>query len=297
MKISIVIPAYNEEQYLPELFSCLDRQTYRDFEVIVSDAGSTDGTVEVARTRGARVVEGGLPGVGRNRGALHAEGEFLFFFDADIQIPHDFLENAVRELDTRSIELATCEAEPLSDLKIDKIMHMFANIFVKLYKDSNPRVPGYCILIKKSLFEKIGGFNEELKVAEDHDLVKRATQFTPLKVLRSTYIQVSVRRFAKEGRLPYIGKSLQIALYRSFKGEITDNEDIEYNFGDFTIEDDKVLQKTLIKMEKKINHLDQKVTRYIRKNKKKSAAKLENNFKELTESFNQLLSSMGKQNE
>jgi glycosyltransferase involved in cell wall biosynthesis len=260
MDISIVIPALNEEQYLPKLFECLGRQTKQNFEVIVADAESTDFTTEIARSHGATVVEGGIPAVGRNRGAAHAKGDFIFFLDADIQIPDDFIENATNEIENRSIDLATAEAYPLSSLTIDKIMHKFANIFIKLYKNSDPRIPGYCILIRRKIFEKIGGFDEKIQVAEDHDLVKRATELAELSVLRSTHIKVSVRRFVKEGRIPYIGKSIQIELYRSFNGEITDDS-IEYQFGNF--EENNSAKKTFIKLEKKINKIDEKLNRQL----------------------------------
>lgn len=262
MDISVVIPALNEAQYLPKLLECLSRQTKKNFEVIVADAGSTDSTPETARSYGAKVVEGGMPAVGRNRGAAHARGDFIFFLDADIQIPDDFMEQTTNEIEKRSIDLATAEAYPLSSFTIDKIMHKFANIFVKLYKNSNPRIPGYCILIRRNIFEKIGGFDETIQVAEDHDLVKRATELTDLSVLRSTYIKVSVRRFVKEGRIPYIGKSIQIELYRSLNGEITDGS-IEYQFGNF--EENNRTKKAFIKLEKKINKIDEKLNRQLKR--------------------------------
>lgn len=293
MKVSIIIPTFNEEKYLPKLLDCLVSQTFRDFEIIVADADSNDDTVTIAKANGALVVPGGMPGVGRNRGAEYANGEYLFFLDSDIQVRQDFLEQAVAELDDRNIEIATCEAEPLSDLKIDKIIHKFANIFIKLYKDSNPRVPGYCILIKKSLFETIGGFNEAIKVAEDHDLVKRATEYSPLKIVRKTQIYVSVRRFAKEGRLPYIGKSLQIALHRTLRGEITDDS-IEYDFGNFESQDDSVVSKTLLRLEAEINNLDKKVTELMKQNNGTKES-LRVSFENLGKSIGDFITSLGQE--
>jgi glycosyltransferase involved in cell wall biosynthesis len=69
MQFSIIIPTLNEEVLLPNLLRDLQAQTFRDFEVIVADAGSKDGTVDLAQSLGARVVPGGMPAVGRNRGA------------------------------------------------------------------------------------------------------------------------------------------------------------------------------------------------------------------------------------
>ncbi len=293
MKVSIIIPTFNEEKYLPKLLDCLASQTFRDFEIIVADADSNDDTVRIAKTYGACIVPGGMPGVGRNRGAEYAEGEYLFFLDSDIQVAKDFLDKAVSELDDRNIKVATCEAKPLSDLKIDKIIHKFANIFIKLYKDSNPRAPGYCILIDKAVFEEIGGFNEEIKVAEDHDLVKRAAELYPLKIVRNTQIYVSVRRFAKEGRLPYIGKSLQIALHRTLKGEITDDS-IEYDFGNFEAQDDSVMSKSLLRLEEEINNLDRKVTELMKQNNGTKES-LRASFENLGKSIGDFITSFGQE--
>ena len=61
VKLSIIIPTYNEEWYLPKLLDSLDNQTFSDFEIIVADNHSKDCTVSVAKKHGCRVVKGGLP--------------------------------------------------------------------------------------------------------------------------------------------------------------------------------------------------------------------------------------------
>ena len=62
MKISIIIPTYNEEEYLPKLLESIKSQDFTDYEVIVADAQSNDNTREIAKEYGCVVVEGGLPG-------------------------------------------------------------------------------------------------------------------------------------------------------------------------------------------------------------------------------------------
>ena len=84
--ISIVIPAYNEERYLPILLDCIKKQTYKNHEIIVADANSTDSTRQIAKKYGCKVVKGGMPGIGRNNGAKAAKGEMLLFLDADSRI-------------------------------------------------------------------------------------------------------------------------------------------------------------------------------------------------------------------
>ena len=86
--LSIVIPTFNEEKFLPHLLKSLKEQTFKDFEIIVADNNSTDATRSVAINVGAKVVKGGLPARGRNNGAKVARGEWLLFLDADVILPH-----------------------------------------------------------------------------------------------------------------------------------------------------------------------------------------------------------------
>src|SRR5438132_11222521 len=94
MKFSVIIPAYNEEQYLPRLLSSIEvaRANYSggrdEIEVIVADNDSSDATPEVARAHGARVVHVAKRRIAaaRNGGAQAARGEILCFIDADSAI-------------------------------------------------------------------------------------------------------------------------------------------------------------------------------------------------------------------
>lgn len=68
--LSIIVPALNEEKYLPILLSQIKKQNFNsDSEIIVADAGSKDKTVEIARNYGCKIIPGGLPARGRNEGA------------------------------------------------------------------------------------------------------------------------------------------------------------------------------------------------------------------------------------
>ena len=255
MKISIIIPAKNEEELLPKLLESIKEQNFNDYEVIVADAFSTDSTREIAAEYGALVVDGGMPAVGRNAGAAAASGEFLVFLDADVIIPQDFLQKLHDEMQNRYIDVATCPIKPISDIQLDRIIHKLINMTVMANLRIDPKAFGFCIFITKRLFNRIGGFDEDIKVAEDNDLVKRASEFRPLRYIQSTYVQVSVRRFEKEGRLYYMAKGIGLNVYRTFKGEIRyGNEIVSYDFGNYNKnkENRKALdriEKGLIKME------------------------------------------------
>ncbi|MFO8015814.1 MAG: glycosyltransferase [Candidatus Woesearchaeota archaeon] len=233
MKISIIIPALNEEDYLPKLLESIKKQTMKDYEVIIADAGSKDRTVSIAKKHGAKVVRGGMPAKGRNNGAKAANGDFLFFFDADVILPKGFLGNAYDEMQGRFLDLATCEFRPISNLTIDKVLHGFANMLVKLGQFAeDSRAPGFCILVTRRLFDRVGGFDESLKMAEDRDFVSRASKFRPLRVLESASLKLSVRRLDKEGRLNLLAKYLYLAFHQRFRGKVKDDI-FEYEFGNF----------------------------------------------------------------
>ncbi len=264
--ISIVVPALNEEKFLPILLESIKRQTFKDYEVIVADAGSTDKTKTIAKKYGAKVVPGGMPGPGRNRGAEVATGEFLFFFDSDVHLPDDFLEKAYGEMQDRFLDMATCEFLPESDLQLDKIMFKLANLHVKLNQTFNPRAAGFCIFITKRLFDRVGGFDESVKIAEDHDLVDRASKFRALGFLNSVQLTVSIRRLEKEGRFSLVEKYLQVEMHLFTKGSIKEDI-IEYEFGNFKNDEDrkkskKVLdeiENNLIKIEGQYNKLTKNI--------------------------------------
>ncbi len=221
-RVSIVIPVKNEEKMLPKLLETIKAQTFKDYEVIVADAHSTDTTTEIATSYGARVVEGGMPGPGRNKGALHAEGDIIAFFDADVQLPSSkFLEECVAEMDRKGLDVATCKVRPLSRKPIDRALHEAYNAYVIATEKIRPHAPGFCILVRRHAHHGINGFDEDVVFAEDHDYVQRAKkQGHTFGILRSHPIAASVRRLEKDGRLSIAMKYLFGELHMMTKGSI-----------------------------------------------------------------------------
>ncbi|MAG07965.1 glycosyl transferase family 2 [Candidatus Woesearchaeota archaeon] len=297
MKISIIIPALNEDKCLPRLLESIKNQSFKDYEIIVADANSTDNTPKIARKYGAKVVKGGLPGAGRNAGAKAAKGDFLFFMDADVKLPEDFLKKVYHEMQEKYLDLATCGSKPLSSLLIDKIMHDLANIYIKLHQfTEDPHAPGYCIFVSKRLFMRINGFDESVKLAEDHDFVKRASRFRPLKILKSTEIMVSVRRLIKEGRLNLIWKYLRVEMYRKFRGEIR-KDTIDYEFSKFDKKRKRILNIKLRRLEQRLIRMNNEYKIFTRKyiignlteNYKQQLEKLKRRFDNINKSFKKIV--------
>jgi glycosyltransferase involved in cell wall biosynthesis len=259
MNVSIIIPTLNEESMLPRLLDSIKIQDFNDYEVIVADAGSKDRTKEIAEGYGYKVVDGGLPATGRNSGAAVAQGDFFFFLDADVILPQGFLRNVYNEMQDRYFDLATCEIRPLSDYRLDRVLHRMMNLAVLLNLKTDPKAFGFCIFVTRRLFRRIGGFDETIYVAEDNDFVKRASVLRGLHYLSSAHILVSIRRFEKEGRFAYMKKGIKLNLHRTFKGEIRSNNVVTYEFDNYEHESKEDvdflnwLERRLIKIEEKQN--------------------------------------------
>ncbi|MBI2650149.1 glycosyltransferase [Candidatus Woesearchaeota archaeon] len=218
--ISIIIPAYNEEKYLPKLLECIKKQTYKDYEIIVADANSKDRTRQIAKKHGCRTVNGGMPSVGRNNGAKAAKGDILLFLDADSLIEKDFLENALGDIEKRNLDVAGSYLHPLSGKFTDRIFLAIFNAWTCTTQFFYPNACGSGIFCKKSLHEKVNGFDETIKLSEDMDYVRRAGKYGKFRIIKNSKLVYSMRRYDKEGRFRVGLKLLLSAIYRLFFGEI-----------------------------------------------------------------------------
>lgn len=231
LAVSIIIPTFNEEKYLPQLLQSIKNQTTPPAEVIVSDAFSIDNTRQIAKEFGCKIVLGGLPGLARNNGARVAKSPIFLFLDADVVLSKHFLETTINEMNERTLDITSCFVTPRSNLKIDKVLHEFVNQYMKITQKIHPHIPGFCIFVKRNIHQTIGGFDGSLLMAEDHDYVKRARKFGKFAYLRSYKIPVSVRRLSKEGRLKLSLKYLAVELHLIFLGKIR-KKIFNYTFGE-----------------------------------------------------------------
>ncbi|MDQ5951946.1 MAG: hypothetical protein QG626_73 [Patescibacteria group bacterium] len=229
--VSVIIPAKNEARYLPGLLAALKTQTYQPLEIILADAASTDNTRQIAEAAGCKIVAGGLPGAGRNAGAAVATGELLLFLDADAQITDSrFLELAVTEIQDKHFAIATPDIRLQGGNWADRFGHALYNLYVRAWGAWRPHAPGFCIFITRALFEKIKGFDESIKLAEDHELAMRAGKLGTFGFLNTVTIAVTDRRFRRDGSFKIAGKYVLAELHMFFLGPIR-HDYFHYDFG------------------------------------------------------------------
>ena len=230
MILSIIIPTYNEEEYLPTLLESIKKQSFTDYEVIVADANSTDRTREIAEEYGCVVVEGGLPAVGRNNGASIAKGEYLLFLDSDLELTDDYLRKVLYEFRMEHLGIAITQMKPMSNKVQDKLFHDFANYFMIGVEKIKPHGAGcYGIISRKELHDECGGFDESLTFGEDTDYIERLAKKEPFRVLRNAKIGVSTRRLEEEG-IETLIKQYGKSTVNDFLGKRTDASELNYNF-------------------------------------------------------------------
>ncbi len=229
--ISIVIPTYNEEKYLPILLKSIKKQSYKDYEIIVSDNNSKDKTRKIAKKFKCKVVNGGYPPIARNNGAKHAKYNLLFL-DADVILKNnDFLEKFLGKIKQNKLEITTCKVLPDSKKISHKIYY-----FIKNYGNKysfKKHVSGQCLFITKKLFKKINGYDESLLLGEEHDLAQRAIKHGgKFGFYMDLHVHNYPRRLEKEGTIIVLLKSAYSELYRLFIGKIK-KPIYKYEFGNY----------------------------------------------------------------
>jgi len=227
--LSVVIPAFNEESVLPVLLEMISRQTLRPREVIVADANSTDRTREIARGFGAVVVEGGLPSVGRNRGAQRAGGDYLVFLDADAVLPDDgFFARSLAEMEARNLASACPDITATEGLRARVFFWIYTR-FVRLTVRRHPHAIGTCIFIRRGVHEAIGGWDETIFYAEDNDYGHRASKLGTFGYL-DEIVKTPPRRFERDGYVRSDVMNLLAELHIRFRGPIR-TDIFKYRFG------------------------------------------------------------------
>lgn len=178
--ISIVIPTLNEEKYLPACLESLKKQTYKNFEIIISDGGSDDKTVEIAKKFKTKILIHHETNVttARQKGAEKACGEIIVCADADTLYPPNHLEKIVKnyQRDKKIVAVGgpgIFEKKPWWYYYYWKVFYFLETLFFRVFHQVF-YLPALNLSFKKEAFQKIGGYRPYLDFGGDElDIVNR----------------------------------------------------------------------------------------------------------------------------
>ena len=171
--------------------------------VLVADASSTDGTPDIVRNfRGrlaVQVIPGGMPAVGRNRGAALATTPYVLFLDADIAMADaTLIRRCLEQMRTKDLHLATTTILCQGNLA-DKILYWGSDFFQYLSCLYKPFATGMFMMFDRERFHELGGFHEQAQFAEDYLLSQKVSR-GKFKIVRGGVFTTN-RRFEKMGYL------------------------------------------------------------------------------------------------
>jgi len=201
-KVSVVVPAYNEENYISKTISSLKTQDYKGiYEIVVVDNGSTDKTAEIARKSGVTVIEEPTIGVcsARQAGASVSQGSIIISTDGDTSFPSDWISTIVKTFESdQSIVGVTGPYKyvnpPLWGRVYCFLLFGTVNAVFKLTKKVFYS-PASNLAFQKAAWEKSGGYNTTLtQGGDEHDLLRRLKRQGKIAYLKDNSVNTSSRR-------------------------------------------------------------------------------------------------------
>lgn len=226
--LTIVIPCKNEEKYISNTLTNLNEQ-FGIFEttVIIADGGSTDKTLKIIKDLKKKlklnieVIEGGSVSKGRNAGAKQSKTKYILFLDADTSlINRSTIYDAINRL--KKSLLVTCKIKCTSNDRRANIIFWIFNHIQRIMPETFST--GTFMLIRKSTFDKLGGFDETIHQSEDY-LLSRKIPKDKFAIL-DHFIGQDNRRFKKTGYLGMLKIVLSNWIHR--KNEDHFRKDVNY---------------------------------------------------------------------
>lgn len=214
-KISIVVPALNEEKLIANTLLCFPLTQRRKFnlELIVSDGGSSDKTIDIAKKLADKVVEHKEKrrqtiSEGRNKGAEQADGKILVFINADTVpcYPEKFISSIVsyseKMFSDKMVVAIACSVEiaPNERKTSDRIFHLIFNNYVRMLNFSGFGMGrGECQIVRSDMFHKVGGYANEMAAGEDFNLYQKLGRLGRIGYHKELKVYESPRRFRRYG--------------------------------------------------------------------------------------------------
>lgn len=233
--LSIVIPTLNEEKYLPLLLDSIKDQDFTDYEIIVSDGGSNDKTLEIAKKYGCQTVidnEHHHPSWQRNNGASLASGEILLFLDADIILQPNFLSDTVSEFKKKKYAGAGFYMKFNPATPLYNFYSGLFNFFCFFRQYFAPAAVGGGIMVRREIHKAIQGFDLKIYVAEDFDYCYRVSRIGKFRMINLYPLLMSSRRLEREGGIIVGLKWGVMSLFTLFNFKIK-KKIVRYDFGKY----------------------------------------------------------------
>ncbi len=179
--ISIITPSFNRAHLLPRMIESVLNQTFNDWELIIMDDGSTDNTREIIATyedERIRFFDNENSGAAdkRNKGVEKANGEFIIFLDSDDEVKENWLKEFSWCLKKENTKIVCCGIEKFNS-KGELIQTKLPFKYSALYDEVEGFFLAGTFIIKKNIFQSIGGYDTRLKSGHHTDLLLRLVQF------------------------------------------------------------------------------------------------------------------------
>ncbi|MDB5239350.1 MAG: glycosyl transferase family 2 [Candidatus Parcubacteria bacterium] len=210
MKVSVIIPAFNEEASLPRTLEAILSQDHPDFEVIVVDNASTDRTFETAVSfQGVTVVREGRAGTmwACERGRSEAKGEIIVRLDADCIPETDWLSKGSARFSDQTVVVVSGPYDYYDDtssfrglaLLIQRNLFYLVHMLFQLLKLGGITMGGNTFM-RSTALHFAGGFNTAITFyGDDTDIPKRLSRYGRCIYDRNLIMKTSARRFKKDG--------------------------------------------------------------------------------------------------
>jgi glycosyltransferase involved in cell wall biosynthesis len=209
--ISVIFPALNEEKLITNALSQFTPELKKKYsiEVIVSDGGSSDATVEISARLADKVVYANAHDIqniamGRNLGAKNSAGSFYYIMNADTLIKDidKHFDTTIKEFNDPGILALTCKVKvfPGEEKLFDKLFHLCYNNYVRVLNIIGMGMGrGECHMMRKEIFHQLEGYNESMAAGEDYDFYRRIKKHGKIKFLSNLTVFESPRRYRKFG--------------------------------------------------------------------------------------------------
>ncbi|SHI63632.1 transferase 2, rSAM/selenodomain-associated [Hymenobacter daecheongensis DSM 21074] len=195
--LSIIIPTYNEAASIGGLVRELRQYAApQQVEILVVDAGSPDGTADLARQAGATVLCAPQPGraAQMNYGARQAAGEILYFVHADVSIHPEYV-STIREAVAGGFEAGCYRFRFASRHPLLRL-----NSYGTRFRGLMSRGGDQTLFITRALFQRLRGFDEQYCIMEDFDMIRRIRQYARFLIVPKDVL-VSARKYETNGWL------------------------------------------------------------------------------------------------